>query len=167
MERDEFIKYGIIKFGDFILTSGQKSTYYVDIKEACTDPIILGKIIDGLSPMVIYGQISGMELGSVPLLVGLSLKLNIRYAIVRKSEREHGTGKRIVGTVEKNSKIDIIEDVVTTGNSILKTADILRKNGAIVDHAICVVDREAGGTELLKENGIALASMAKISELMK
>ena len=56
--------------------------------------------------------------------------------------------------------------MVTTGNSILKTAEIIRDAGAIVDHAVCVVDRESGGPELLRENGIKLVSVAKISELL-
>ncbi len=166
MEKNDFIKYGIIKFGEFVLTSGQKSTYYVDIKEACTNPEILGKVVNELSSMVIYQRVSGMELGAVPLLVGLSIKMDIPYTIVRKAEREHGTKNRLVGAIEKNSKIDLIEDVVTTGNSILKTALVLRELGAIIDHAVCVVDRENGGSELLNKNGIKLESVTKISDLL-
>lgn len=166
MDREKFIKSGMIKFGDFTLTSGKKSTYYVDIKEACTDPEILSEICDELVDKTRYNSIAGMELGAVPLIVGVSLKTNKPYIIIRKGEREHGTKKRIIGNVTPGSKIDLIEDVVTTGNSLLKTAVILRENGAIVDHAICVVDRESGGYELLKENGIMLESVAKISELL-
>nr|MDA8142956.1 orotate phosphoribosyltransferase [Thermoplasmatales archaeon] len=61
--------------------------------------------------------------------------------------------------------IDIIEDVVTTGNSILKAVNYLRENGARVSRAFCVVDREEGGKELLRENGVDLRSILTISEL--
>lgn len=161
-----FIKMGIIQFGDFTLTSGKKSNYYVDIKEACTHPGTLAEICDELAAKTRYGTIAGMELGAVPLIVGVSLKTNKPYIIIRKEEREHGTKKRVIGNITEGRKVDLIEDVVTTGNSLLKTANVLRENGAIVDHAICVVDRESGGSELLKENGIILESIKKISELL-
>jgi orotate phosphoribosyltransferase len=166
MDREKFIESGMIKFGDFTLTSGKKSNYYVDIKEACTDPHILSAICDDLAGNTVYGTVAGMELGAVPLIVGVALKTGKKYIIVRKGERTHGTGSRLVGKVVPGTRIDIIEDVVTTGNSILKTAEAIRDAGAIVDHAICVVDRESGGSELLRENGIKLVSVAKISELL-
>ena len=166
MDREKFIESGMIKFGDFTLTSGKKSNYYVDIKEACTDPETLSAICNDLAGNTVYDTVAGMELGAVPLIVGVALKTGKRYIIVRKEERTHGTGSRVVGKVVPGSRIDLIEDVVTTGNSILKTAKVLRDAGAIVDHAVCVVDRESGGFELLKENGIKLVSVAKISELL-
>ncbi len=166
MDRKKFIQSGMIKFGDFTLTSGKKSTYYVDIKEACTNPATLSEICEELEKKSIYGTIAGMELGAVPLIVGISLKTDKPYVIVRKGERNHGTKKQIIGNIIPGSKIDLIEDVVTTGNSLLKTALALRENGAIVDHAVCVVDRESGGEDLLKENGIKLESVVKISELL-
>ncbi len=166
MDREKFIESGMIKFGDFTLTSGKKSNYYVDIKEACTDPETLSTICDDLARNTVYETVAGMELGAVPLIVGVALKTGKRYIIVRKEERTHGTGSRMVGKVVPGSRIDLIEDVVTTGNSILKTAKVLRDAGAIVDHAVCVVDRESGGSDLLEENGIKLVSVAKVSELL-
>ncbi len=161
-----FIEKGIIKFGDFTLTSGKKSNYYIDIKEACTYPETLSEICDELAKKTIYNTVAGMELGAVPLIVGVSLKTNKPYIIIRKEEREHGTKKRVIGNIIVGNKVDLIEDVVTTGNSLLKTAVVLRNSGAIVDHALCVVDRENGGSELLKENGIKLESVKKVSELL-
>jgi orotate phosphoribosyltransferase len=166
MDRERFIKSGMIKFGDFTLTSGKKSGYYIDIKEACTNPETLSEICTELAGKTIYDTVAGMELGAVPLIVGISLKTNKSYIIVRKGERDHGTKNRLIGNIIPGSKIDLIEDVVTTGNSILKTAIILRENGAIVDHAVCVVDRESGGSELLSDNGIKLESIARVSELL-
>jgi len=166
MDKEKFIQSGMIKFGDFTLTSGKKSTYYVDIKEACTNPATLSEICGDLEKKTIYGTIAGMELGAVPLIVGISLQTGKPYIIIRKGERDHGTKKQIIGSMTLGNKIDLIEDVVTTGNSLLKTAQVLRENGAIIDHAVCVVDRESGGKELLKDNGIKLESVAKISELL-
>lgn len=167
MLSEDLIKSGSIKFGNFVLTSGKKSDYYVDIKEGSTDPELLNEISIELKKKLIAKKIAGMELGAVPLLVATSLKANIPYIIVRKNEREHGTKKRIIGKINENEEIDLIEDVVTTGNSLLKTANILRNNNAKIKHAICVVDRESGGYELLKENGIELESLIKISDILK
>ena len=74
--------------------------------------------------------------------------------------------KLIVGNIEKGMTIDIIEDVVTTGGSVLRAVNILREAGLKVNRVITVVDRENGGKELLSKNGIELISLMRISELM-
>ena len=163
---DKLLSAGAIKKGDFILTSGKRSNYYVDIKEACTDPRILKMISEAFSGLIDSETISGMELGAVPLVVSISLLTGKRYIIIRK-ERKHGTGKLNIGEVKPGENVEIIEDVVTTGGSVLKSAMILREMGAEVSRAICVVDREEGGRQFLKENGIDLVPIIKISDLGK
>ncbi len=164
--KDALLRKGAIKFGDFTLTSGKKSDYYVDIKDAATDPAILQAIGQEFATMIAEKVIAGMELGAVPLLVSTALAAKIRYVIIRK-ERKHGTGKLNIGEISPNDNVDIIEDVVTTGNSVLKSANFVRDMGGIVRRAFCVVDREEGGMELLRENGIALTPMFTISEIRK
>ncbi len=156
---------GAIKFGDFTLTSGQKSNYYVDIKEVSTQPRLLGELATELSKNVRSKLIAGVELGAVPLLIATALRLDIPYLIVRK-EREHGTKDLVIGRLTAGD-VDIIEDVITTGGSVLKAASLLRSRGASVSRVIAVVDREQGGEKLLGENGIELISLVKISEVMK
>ena len=158
------LETGAVKFGDFLLTSGKKSSYYVDIKDAATDPATLGLIAELFTGMLEEKKIAGVELGAVPLLVATALKAGIPYVIIRK-ERKHGTGKLTIGEYGDEG-IDIIEDVVTTGNSILKAVNYLRENGASVSRAFCVVDRQEGGAELLRENGVDLRPILSISELM-
>ncbi|MCL4336382.1 MAG: orotate phosphoribosyltransferase [Candidatus Thermoplasmatota archaeon] len=157
------LETGAVKFGDFLLTSGKRSSYYVDIKNTATDPATLSLIADMFTGMLKGKKIAGVELGAVPLLVATALKAGIPYVIIRK-ERKHGTGKLTIGEFGEED-IDIIEDVVTTGNSILKAVNYLRENGARVSRAFCVVDREEGGKELLRENGVDLRSILTISEL--
>ena len=157
------LETGAVKFGDFLLTSGRRSSYYVDIKDTATNPATLGLIADLFTGMLKEKKIAGVELGAVPLLVATALKAGIPYVIIRK-ERKHGTGKLTIGEFGDEG-IDIIEDVVTTGNSILKAVNYLRENGARVSRAFCVVDREEGGKELLKENGVDLHPILSISEL--
>lgn len=165
MLKDRLIEAGAIKFGEFTLTSGKKSNYYVDIKEAATDPIVLDEISDALSDLVKGDVLAGVELGAVPLIIATSLKRKIPYVIIRK-ERDHGIKKLMIGKFKEGAEVEIIEDVVTTGNSVLRAVKYLRENGAKVSRAICVVDREEGGVELLKENGVELIPLVRISDVL-
>lgn len=165
MIKDILIDCGAIKTGEFTLTSGKKSKYYVDIKESATDPVILTEIARGFAPLLKSEIVGGMELGAVPLTVATALETGRRYVIIRK-ERTHGTKKLIIGTFKPGQAIDLLEDVVTTGGSLLKAATTLREAGAIVSRALCVVDREEGASEMLRENGIELLSLVKVSEIL-
>ena len=153
-----------VKFGDFILTSGGHSDYYVDIKDACTEPMILRLIVEILKDKIVEKKVAGVELGAVPILVGVSYALNLPYVIKRK-EIKHGTGRLNIGVINNGEHIDVIEDVVTTGNSSLECVKYLRENGALVSRVYCVVDREEGGKELLHASGVELIPILKISDL--
>lgn len=161
----ELLKTGAIKFGDFVLTSGKKSGYYVDIKDSATNPEVLELISGIFAGMTSKNKLAGVELGAVPLLVATAVSKGVPYIIIRK-ERKHGTGKLTIGEIDQGETVEIIEDVVTTGNSVLKAANYLRENGAVVSDVFCVVDREEGGKELLEENGLSLHPIIRISELM-
>ena len=156
-----------IKFGDFILTSGAKSNYYIDIKKASTNPIILKKLIKEIAKYSDnYDLIAGMELGAVPLIVALSLEKNIPYVIIRKGKREHGTSKQIEGANVKNKKVLIIEDVTTSGGSVIQTINILKENNAILDKIIVIVDRENGAKEKIEEYNLKLIPLLSVSEIL-
>jgi orotate phosphoribosyltransferase len=158
---------GAFKTGEFTLTSGKKSNFYVDIKQASTKPKILREIAKCMAEHLKGEEkIAGMELGAVPLAVALSLETNLPYLIIRKGKREHGTGKLIEGEMKKDDKIILVEDVTTTGSSLLKAAEIIRHEGGRVERALVVVDREEGASELLKEHGLELVPMVRVSEMM-
>lgn len=164
--REKLLETGAVKFGDFLLTSGKRSTYYVDIKESATQPEVLRAVGQTFASMVKEKTIAGMELGAVPLLVATSLSAGVRYVIIRK-ERKHGTGKLNIGEIRPQEKVDLIEDVVTTGNSLLKAVNFIRESGGLVERAYCVVDREEGGRELLENNNVKLFPIFTISQLRK
>jgi len=145
-----------IQFGDFVLTSGKHSNYYVNIKKASTHPKVLREIAKAMAKHVSGTRIAGMELGAVPLAVALSLETNIPYVMVRKGKREHGTGSQIEGELTPGEEVVVVEDVTTSGGSTLKTVEILRGAGAVVKRAIVAVDRDSGAIGLLAENGVEL-----------
>jgi len=157
-----------IQFGRFVLTSGNISDYYIDIKKASTNPKTLKKIAEAMAEYVEdYNVISGMELGAVPIAVALSLETGIPYVIIRKEKREHGTGKQIEGEDVKGKKVIIVEDVTTSGGSVIKSVNILRENKAIVDKVITVVDRENGTKEKLQKLDINFIPLISVNDLLK
>lgn len=159
---------GAIQFGRFVLTSGAVSDYYIDIKKASTSPKILKKIAEAMAEYTQgYDLIAGMELGAVPLIVALSLETNIPYVIVRKDKREHGTSKQIEGVEVKGKKVIVIEDVTTSGGSVIKTIKILRENKAVVDEVIVVVDRENGCEEKLQAADASFIPLLSVSDILK
>ena len=171
MKKEEFIQLlkdcGAIKFGRFILTSGAVSDYYIDIKKASTDPNTLKTIAQEMSKYSKgYDLIAGMELGAVPLIVALSLETKIPYVIIRKEKREHGTQKQIEGAEVADKSTLVIEDVTTSGGSVLKTIQILRSNKAKVDKVLVVVDRGNKIKEKLNQMDVDFIPLVKANEIM-
>jgi orotate phosphoribosyltransferase len=172
MKNDTLIQHlkecGAIKFGRFVLTSGAISDYYIDIKKASTDPKILTLIAEQMSEYTDgYDMLAGMELGAVPLVVALALETGLPYVIIRKEKREHGTGKQIEGGDVKGKRVLIVEDVTTSGGSVVKTIQILRENNAEVDKVLVVVDRETGAREQLQRLDVEFISLVSVSEILK
>jgi len=156
-----------IKFGNFILTSGTSSNYYIDIKKASTDPNVLKKITREISKFSKnYDLIAGMELGAIPLIVALSLETGIPYVIIRKTKKTHGTSKQIEGSNVKDKKILIIEDVTTSGGSVIEAIKILKKQKAILDKVIVIVDRESGAKKKIEDLNIEFIPLLSISEII-
>lgn len=163
---------GALQFGDFTLASGAKSEYYIDIKKASTNPKVLYMISlemaqkmqdENLHP----DRIAGVVLGSVPLAAALSLATGIPYVMVRKEKKDHGTGKLIEGDLNPGDKVLVVEDVVTTAGSSIAAIKTLRENGAVVETAMSVIDRESGGEENYAEIGVRFLSLVKASEILK
>jgi len=172
MKNDNLIQQlkscGAIKFGRFVLTSGAISDYYIDIKKASADPTILKDIAKRMSDYVNgYEMLAGMELGAVPLVVALALETGIPYVIIRKEKREHGTGKQIEGGEVTGKSVLIVEDVTTSGGSVVKTIQLLRENNAEVDRVLAVVDRESGAREILQKLEVEFIPLVSVSEILK
>lgn len=161
---------GAVRFGEFTLTSGAKSRYYIDVKAALTDPStlrLIGRDIAAraqrLGP---FDAVAGMELGAVPLATAVSLEANLPLLIVRKGERTHGTGKRIEGRDPKGRRVLVVEDVTTSGGSTVECLRVLRDAGALAEHVAVVVDREAGAGKALAAAQAKLHALVQVSELL-
>ncbi|MGB3682687.1 MAG: orotate phosphoribosyltransferase [Rubrobacteraceae bacterium] len=138
--------------GDFILSSGERSSFYVDKYLFSTEPGLLRDIAAGLSEMLPpeTDRLGGVELGAVPLVVALALHTGLPYVIVRKTVKDYGTGRGIEGRFEAGEKIALIEDVVTTGAQSVAAARRLLAAGLEVGKVLAVLDRReeiVGGLE--------------------
>ncbi len=172
MKKDALIQFlkecGAIKFGRFVLTSGAISDYYIDIKKASTEPKILKFIAQQMNEYVNgHDMLAGMELGAVPLVVALSLESGIPYVIIRKEKREHGTGKQIEGGEVKGKNVLVVEDVTTSGGSVVKSIQILRENDAEVEKVLAVVDRESGAREKLEKLEVEFIPLVSVTDILK
>lgn len=161
-----------IRFGDFTLASGKKSKYYIDIKKASTNPgvlkLIAVEIKNKIQEISIQGDSIGcVALGGVPIAVAVSLETGLPLVIVRKETKDYGAKGQIIGDPKPGSSIILVEDVTTTGGSVLKAIKILKEEGLKVHYVLVVVDREEGASGNLKKIGVELISLARISDLLE
>ena len=162
----------IIRFGDFTLASGKKSPYYIDLRLVPSYPIYYRKMIKGLQNII--AEDVGLEnfhsLVSVPtggLVVAASLAIEIVKPIiyVRKEAKEHGTGKAVEGVTCQDMKLLMIEDVVTSGGSVINAIKSIKAEKMKVTDTYAIVDRMEGATEALQAEGVKLHSLLTIKQI--
>ena len=157
----------VIKFGEFTLSSGKKSDYYVDMKKAITDPQILSLVAKIITHMIRDHQIdkiAGPALGAVPIATAVALYSDIPMLMIRKAQKDYGTSKLIEGDLKDGDKVVVVEDVTTTGKSLLKAVEAVIDNGGQIMRAFVVVDREEGAVDELKKEGLLLEPIVSISD---
>ncbi|MCZ7392354.1 MAG: orotate phosphoribosyltransferase [Candidatus Methanoperedens sp.] len=163
---------GAIKFGEFTLASGKKSRYYVDIKKASTNPQILKliaqRIAETLKSRSIHADYIGcVALGGVPIAAAVSLETVLPLIILRKEVKDYGIKEQIIGDFIRGKLVLMVEDVATTGGSVLKAIKTLRDEGLVIRYVIVVVDREEGASKSLADANVELIPLVRISELLK
>jgi orotate phosphoribosyltransferase len=141
--------------GDFLLSSGQRSKYYLDKYRFSTEPRLLKSIAEGLAGLLPQGLncLAGVELGAVPLVTAVALETGLPFVIVRKGAKEYGTAKLIEGVLPEGAKLALIEDVLTTAGQAIRAANMLTELGAKVERVVYVVDREQGALENIRAAG--------------
>ncbi|ADC90105.1 orotate phosphoribosyltransferase [Thermocrinis albus DSM 14484] len=171
------IKERSLKIADepvFKLSSGKLSRYYVDLKQITLDPegaYMVGKLMYQL--LLPFGPdgVGGLTLGADPIAYAVAFVSYmdgrpIRPFVVRKEPKAHGTGKQVEGLLKEGDRVAVVEDVVTTASSSLRAVEACRREGLDVIGVFAVVDREEGGRERIKEEGLELYSLFTLSELI-
>jgi len=159
------LESGAIEYGDFLLASGARSSYYIDIKAATTNPAILAEIGKAIAEGREFEVVAGVAVGGVPIAVAVSLASGRPYAIVRTEAKDHGKSGSVIGEVNGKDVL-LVEDVTTSGGSAIYGIEALRAAGAHVDRVVTVVDREAGAREALAEKGVSLQALVRVSDLL-
>jgi orotate phosphoribosyltransferase len=155
-----------VEFGEFELSHGGTSDYYIDKYRFETDPHCLSLIAQSFAAKLDGEKLAGVALGAVPLVAATSVETSSPYVIVRKQQKEYGTGNRIEGELNAGESVVVIEDIATTGQSALDAVRALRDAGATVERVLVVVDREEGARETLAAADIELDALVTASELL-
>jgi len=158
---------GAIKKGKFKLSDGSLTDYYIDKYVFETQPELLaeiaGRIAERIDPEEI-DVVAGPELGAVPLVTAVSLQTGIPSAYIRKGQKHHGTQARVEGSIGKGDRVVVVEDVTTTGNTIIETAELVEEVGGVPEHLVVVVDRDDGAVDNVAEAGYELDYLARVGE---
>jgi len=157
-----------VRFGEFELSHGGTSDYYVDKYLFETDPAALRLVSEAFAARLADtdAKLAGVALGAVPLVAVTAAEMGRPYVIARKSAKEYGTGNRIEGRLDEGEAVVVLEDIATTGQSAVDAVEALREAGATVDRVLVVVDREEGAGELLADHGVELESLLTATELL-
>ncbi len=161
--------------GDFVLSSGQRSSYYINGKQVTLHPegaLAIGRIL--LSQLAMDTQaVAGLTLGADPIVTAVSVvsayqNRPIPGLIVRKEPKGHGTKAYIEGpSLPAGSLVVVLEDVVTTGQSAMRAVERLKQAGYSVNQVMALVDRLQGGSELYQSAGLKFQSVFSIQEIQE
>ncbi len=156
--------------GDFVLRSGRRSKYYLDKYRFETVPELLEALGERIAAAVTEhepeaARIAAPELGAVALAAAASLASRLPFLIVRKEAKGYGTSNKLEGVSESGELVCLVEDVVTSGGAALQAVEAVREAGLVCRSAVCVVDREEGGSDELARHGVRLWPLFRASEL--
>ena len=166
-----------VSYGNFILSSGKSSNYYIDAKATTYDAegvYLTGKLIFDLLQKESRGisAIGGLTMGADPIVVStiiaaMSTDYQLHGFSVRKDPKSHGQRKLIEGNLAKGAKVVIIDDVITTGNSTLAAIKAVEDYECEIVLVVALVDRCEGGTKKIEQEGYKITSIFNIRDLVK
>ncbi|GAB6947192.1 orotate phosphoribosyltransferase [Vulcanisaeta sp. JCM 16161] len=162
-------RIGAIKFGRFKLTSGIESPFYIDLRLVITHPDIyrqLVKSMAGLLSSFNIDVVAGIETAGIPWASMVAYELGKGMIYVRKEAKEHGTARLIEGDLRQGMRVAVIDDVVTTGGSIIRAIRAVRSHGGDVVVAAAFIDREQGGLDAIRREGVNAAALLRITEVI-
>ena len=158
--------------GDFVLRSGRRSTWYLDKYRFETEPELLRALGERIAEAVAAYEpeairLAGPALGAVALAASAAMASGRPFIIVRGETKNYGTANRIEGPFEAGELVCLVEDVVTSGGALAEVVSALRDEALVVRTAVCVVDREEGGSDALARLGVRLRALFRAGDLVE
>jgi orotate phosphoribosyltransferase len=153
----ELFKQRAFSFGDFTLASGKKSSYYINSKKAIfySEAVaLLGDLLWEATRDLDIQAMGGLEVGAIPMTTAAVMRYHqegrtLEGFFVRKQAKGHGSQERIEGVLEPGMRCVMVDDVLTTGGSVLQAIEEVEKRGALIQAVVCIVDRLEGARETL------------------
>lgn len=170
----EYISADAVFHGDFTLTSGQKASYYVDMRKVSLDhrvaPLIGHVMLDVIADVPDVAAVGGMTMGADPIASavlhqGVARGANYDAFVVRKAPKDHGRGRQVEGPDVAGKRVIVLEDTSTTGGSPLAAIEALEKVGAIIAAVAVVVDRDTGAREVIEAAGYPYLAALTLDDL--
>lgn len=170
------LRGALIQGPEVTFASGVRSRVYLDKWRLLAHPagwhavqLGLATLWVRLSELDYYAIVACPALGAVPFAAVLAYSLDRRLLVVRRSPNDHGagTGRRLTWEPGPGERVVLVEDVVTSGQTVLESVHLLRAAGLVVESCVCLVDRESGGAEALGRLGVTLYSLARLAELLE
>lgn len=162
-----------INFGHFKLKSGAESLYYVDLRSMLSCPSAMRNLAIHITDIIGHSinmnddyTVCGVPYGGIPIATHVSSVINSPLIMPRKEEKTYGKCKRIEGEFTPGDKIIVIEDVVTTGNSLLETCQILESEGLVVSCIVVILDRLTNGIQTIQSKGYNVIALFDIKDIL-
>jgi orotate phosphoribosyltransferase len=170
---EALFRVGALRFGKFTLASGKTSSYYVDLRVVPGDPEAFSLAVGAYAALAReigvdkFDVVAGVATAGVAMSSPLAFVLRKPMVYVRREEKGHGLGKLVEGAVLPGWRALVVDDLATTGGSILSAVEALRKAGCVVKDAIVLVDRLEGGKANLAKAEVRLNPFADVKELVE
>ena len=158
-----------IKYGDFTLKSGTHSPIYIDLRILISYPSLLqavSTLMWGKMQTLAYDRICGIPYTALPIATCISIQHNIPMVLARKEAKAYGTKNRIDGIFSPGQTCLMVEDVVTTGGSVMEAAQVLEEEGLHIRDVVAFVEREPAVRENFRARNYELHSVFTLSELL-
>lgn len=166
---EQLFTIGAVRLGRFTLHSGRVSPIYLDLRVLVSYPAVLKEVAAAYSAQLAglqYDLLAAVPYAGLPIGVAISLHTGQSLIYPRKEVKSYGTGKGIEGVWQAGQTAVMIEDLVTSGDSVIQGIEVLRGAGLTITEAVVLIDREQGGRENLAEKGVTLHAVTSLRQIL-